>query len=110
LKQGIVNQSILQNTDRIFIEEHVKEMLRIKVKEPSRSPWSSSVDLVSKKDGSIRFCVDCRRLNDVTIKDKYSLPRIDDALASLSVNKYFTSLDYHKFPWIRKTNKKKQLS
>ena len=54
---------------------------------------------------------DCRRLNDVTIKDKYSLPRIDDALASLSVNKYFTSLDYHnetyKFPWIRKTNKKK---
>jgi hypothetical protein len=68
-------------------------MLRIKVKEPSRSPWSSSVDLVSKKDGSIRFCIDYRRLNDVTIKDKYALPRIDDALASLSGNKYFTSLD-----------------
>jgi hypothetical protein len=68
-------------------------MLRTKVIEPSRSPWSSPVVLVPKKDGSIRFCVDYRRLNDVTIKDKYALPRIDDALASLSGNKYFKSLD-----------------
>jgi hypothetical protein len=79
--------------ERPIIEEHVKEMLRTKVIEPSRSPWSSPVVLVPKKDGSIRFCVDYRRLNDVTIKDKYALPRIDDALASLSGNKYFTSLD-----------------
>jgi predicted aspartyl protease len=79
--------------ERPIIEEHVKEMLRTKVIEPSRSPWSSPVVLVPKKDGTIRFCVDYRRLNDVTIKDKYALPRIDDALASLSGNKYFTSLD-----------------
>jgi hypothetical protein len=79
--------------ERPIIEEHVKEMLRTKVIEPSRSPWSSPVVLVPKKDGSIRFCVDYRRFNDVTIKDKYALPRIDDALASLSGNKYFTSLD-----------------
>jgi len=79
--------------ERPIIEEHVKEMLRTKVIEPSRSPWSSPVVLVPKKDGTIRFCVDYRRLNEVTIKDKYALPRIDDALASLSGNKYFTSLD-----------------
>jgi hypothetical protein len=79
--------------ERPIIEEHVKEMLRTKVIEPSRRPWSSPVVLVPKKDGSIRFCVDYRRLNDVTIKDKYALPRIDDALASSSSNKYFTSLD-----------------
>ena len=81
--QEIANQSILHNTDRRtkndpFIEEHVKEMLRATVIEPSRSPWSSPVVLVPKKDGSIRFCVDYRRLNDVNkyVTDKYALPRI----------------------------------
>ena len=57
------------------------------------SPWSSPIVLVPKKDGTIRFCVDYRKLNFVTKKDSYALPRIDEALALLNGNLYFSSLD-----------------
>lgn len=46
-------------------------MLRRKVIEPSSSAWSSSIVLVTKKDGSTRFCVDYHKINDVTVKDAY---------------------------------------
>ena len=49
--------------------------------------------LVKKKDGTTRFCVDYRKLNAITCKDSYPLPRIDDVLDSLSGSKYFTTLD-----------------
>ena len=59
-------------------EECVAEMLTGGQIEPSDSPWSSPVMLVTNKDGGTRFCVDYRRLNDATVKDAYPLPRIDD--------------------------------
>ena len=62
----------------------LEDMLKRGVLEPSSSPWSSGVVLVKKKDGLTRFCVDYRRLNKVTLKDAYPLPRIDDMLDSLS--------------------------
>ncbi|GFW83896.1 retrovirus-related Pol polyprotein from transposon 412 [Trichonephila clavipes] len=61
--------------------------------EPSLSPWASSIVLVKKKDGSNRFCVDYRRLNDVTKKYSYPLPRIDDTLDTLTGNTWFSTLD-----------------
>ena len=74
-------------------------MLKKKLIEPSRSPWSSPIVLVRKKDGTIRFCCDYRKLNAVTIKDVYALPRIDDALASLNGNKFFSGLDCFQSYW-----------
>jgi len=47
---------------------------------PSQSEWASNIVIVKKKDGSLRFCVDYRQLNERTVKDSYPLPRIDDCL------------------------------
>ncbi len=56
-------------------------------------PWCSPIVLVRKKDGTIHFCVDYRKLKDVTHKDVYLLPRIDDILDALLGAKYFCSID-----------------
>ena len=77
-------------------EEAVTEEERMKklgVIEPSESPWAAPVVLVRKKDGTIRYCIDYRRLNQVTKKDSYPLPNIQDCLDSLDGAKYFSSID-----------------
>ena len=68
-------------------------MLKKDVIQPSSSPWASPIVLVKKKDGSTRFCVDYRKVNGVTRKDAYPLPRVDDTLDTLAGAKWFTTLD-----------------
>ena len=75
------------------ISEHVNQMLSKNVIEKSNSPWSSPVVLVGKKDGSIRFCIDFRKLNAVTKKDTFPLPRIDETLEVLGNATVFSTLD-----------------
>ena len=74
-------------------ERQVKELLAKGMISPSDSPWSSPVVLVTKKDGTKRMCLDYRGLNDVTVKDAYPLPRIDDSLDALGGARYFVALD-----------------
>lgn len=81
------------------VEGMIEEMRRSGVIEPSISPWCSPVVLVKKKDGTLRFCIDYRRLNDVTKKDSYPLPRIDDTLDTLNGMKWFSTLDLKSGYW-----------
>ena len=62
----------------------VEEMVEQGIMERSESPWSSPVVLANKKDGTQHFGVDYRALNNVTVKDSYPLPRIDDTLDALA--------------------------
>ena len=76
-----------------IIEEEVKKMLDQGVIEPCNSPWASNILLVRKKDSTWRFCIDFRRVNDVTRKDAFPLPSISDHLDALSGSQWYCSLD-----------------
>ena len=65
----------------------------------SFSPYASPVVLVRKKDGSIRFCIDFRKLNQLTIRDSYALPRVDEMLQMLGGARWFSSLDLKAGYW-----------
>ena len=68
-------------------------MLDVGAIRPSNSPWASAVVLVWKKDGKLRFCINLQKLNARTIKDAYSLPRIDKTVDCLNGAEWFSSLD-----------------
>jgi hypothetical protein len=65
----------------------------------SMSPWAAPIVLVSKKTGDVRLCVDFRKLNAITKKDSFPLPRIDDVLDLLVGQRYFSTLDLASGYW-----------
>ena len=85
--------------ERLIMREMTDEMLANKVIQPSTSPWSSPVVLVKKKDGKPRFCIDFRKLNQITKRDAYPIPRIEDCLSSLGGNSFFSSFDLFSGYW-----------
>ncbi|CAF1053634.1 unnamed protein product [Didymodactylos carnosus] len=91
IKQGPYR--LLNPERKVEYSNQTTEMLQNDIAGPSFGPWGSPVTLVPKKDGSLRFCIDFRKLNDITIKDTYPIPRIDDTLDALKGAKYFSTLD-----------------
>lgn len=83
--------SSIQNGE---IEAQLKEMLQNGVVRHSTSAFASSVLLVRKKDGSWRFCIDYRQLNNMTLKHKHLMPVVEELLDKLSGAKVFTKLDF----------------
>ena len=69
------------------------ELIELKFIEKSVSPWGAPVLFVKKKDGSMRLCIDYRKLNAVTVKNKYPMPRIDDLFDQLGGARYFSKID-----------------
>ena len=81
------------------VRKHLQEMLAIEAIQKSTNAWASPMVLVRKKDGSLRFRIDLRKLNNQTIKDAQSLPRIEDSLDCLNGAAIFTSLDLQSGYW-----------
>ena len=85
--------------ERELIKVEIQKMLDAGIIRPSKSPWSFPVVLIEKKDGSVRFCVDYRKLNAITLQDQFPLPRIDDILDRLAGSIWFTTIDLKSGYW-----------
>lgn len=88
-----------------LVYQELEKMLAIGVVSPSRSAWSSPIVLVDKPDGSTRLCVDMRKVNAVTKRDAYPLPRVTTILDRLRDAKYLSSLDIKSAYWQIPLNK-----
>lgn len=77
----------------------VKDLLKKDIIEKSSSPWASAYVLAKKQNGEYRLCIDFRRLNDMTKKDVYPLPNIEDCLDTLSGKVYFSLIDFKAGFW-----------
>ncbi|KAK1667237.1 hypothetical protein QYE76_055396 [Lolium multiflorum] len=81
------------NPELVELKKQLDELLAKGLIRPSASPWRSPVLFVDKKDGTIRLCTDYRKLNDVTIKNKYPLPKIEDLFDQLTGATVFSKID-----------------
>ena len=81
------------------VEKEIQVMLDLEIIEPSKSPYSSPVVLVRKKDGSCRFCIDFRSLNKITVFDAEPIPNVEDLFVRLAHSRFFTKIDLAKGYW-----------
>ena len=81
------------------VREHLKLMLDAGVIQPSNSPWCNAVVLVRKKDGSLHFCIDFRKLNSLTVKDSHPLPCICETLKSLAGAAHYSTFNMNSGFW-----------
>ena len=81
------------------VHQHIQEMLDGGVICPSQSPWCNTVVLVRKKDGSLHFCIDFRRLNHKTKKDAFPLPQMQETMESMVGARHFSCMDLKSGFW-----------
>jgi hypothetical protein len=79
--------------ESVELKKQIDELLEKGYIRPSTSPWTAPVLFVEKKDGTKRMCIDYRALNEVTIKNKYPLPRIEDLFDQLRGASVFSKID-----------------
>jgi hypothetical protein len=77
----------------VELKKQIEELVEKGFIRPSSSPWRAPILFVNKKDGSRRMCVDYRSLNEVTIKNKYPLPQIEDLFDQMRGAKIFSKID-----------------
>lgn len=99
--QGPIRQHCYRVPERLVgaLKDEIKTMLKMGVIEPSDSEWSSPIVIVPKKDGSLRICIDFRKLNAVSCFDAYPMPRIEDLLERIGQANFITTLDLCKGYW-----------
>ena len=92
----------LSEEKRKLMKQEVEYLLKNGLAKPSKSPWASPCVLVPKPGNKIRLCTDYRKLNSVTIKDSFPLPRITDILDSIGNAAFLTQIDmlkgYYQIP------------
>lgn len=96
-----VRQAVYRVPEKLLpvMKEELQTMKQLGVIEPSSSEWSSPIVLVPKKDGTLRFCLDFRKLNSVSKFDPYPMPRVDELVERLGRAKYLSTLDLCKGYW-----------
>ncbi|XP_076030465.1 uncharacterized protein LOC143018769 [Oratosquilla oratoria] len=101
----------LNTFKREYVRAEVQRLQELGIVQPSHSPWASLVVLVPKQDGSMRLCVDYRRVNAVTEVDGYPLPRIDDVIDDVGSARWVTKLDLLKgYYQVRLTERSRAIS
>ena len=75
------------------LKKQLEELTKSGFIQPSKSPFGAPILFVKKKDGTMRMCVDYRALNEITVKNKYALPRVDELFDRLQGAKYFSKID-----------------
>ena len=84
---------MMSTLETLELNMQLQEFLEKKYIQPSVSPWGAPVLFVKKKDGTLKLCIDYRKLNKVTVKNKYPLPRIDDVFDQMRGAKVFSKID-----------------
>ena len=77
-------------------KEYLTKEIELGLFEPANSPWASNITWAPKADGTLRFCVDYRTINDITLKDCYPLPRMENVVANIKGKKFISLIDMAK--------------
>ena len=87
------------HSQRVECNKAIEDMLKCGVLKESRTPWRTSLVMVQKKDGTLRPCIDFRKLNQVTVEDPFPIPVLEEALGRVAGHEWYTKLDLSKGYW-----------